>query len=527
MGRPFVKKLRGRARADGALPPRPLRLDDRRLRHLVGAARRRRASAPASRSRPTRNGDKVGLVAFGDGVERYVPAEAGASATRCASCATCSRCPPPPARTDPAPALELVARAVRRRAVVFLVSDFLHDGLERARWRSARGATTWSPCACSRPSCAAPSAGLVRVADPETGRATVIDTGSARVRAAYARRVAALARARPRRRFAARRSTCMDVPVPRVAGQGPRRGADPALLPHARAARGEAVSSPSPSRARAHRCVASAGAASAPRARTPRRSPSVDLLVRVTPGRADVEPGKGVPAHGRARVDEGPRARRRSTSVARAARGPPRGHHAARGRRSRRGDAPLPRLRLHARGRGRAVARLSATPRAGGPLEAITSEPLRLRVRPALDPKAPGAPEGPGPIPPSSKPGPLGRGRRVALLLAVASVVRERARRRARRRHGRGPAPAAGRSGRGDGGAGRARPAAHRPEDGHDERARRRRRRVRRRARVRRARASAVPAARDDVHGAGRRACAGRRRAEGALDARPRVAATS
>ncbi len=44
--------------------------------------------------------------------------------------------------TDPAPALELVARAMRRRAIVFLVSDFLHDGSRPACCRSPPAATT-------------------------------------------------------------------------------------------------------------------------------------------------------------------------------------------------------------------------------------------------------------------------------------------------------------------------------------------------------------------------------------------------
>ncbi len=58
----------------------------------------------------------------------------------------------------------------------------------------------------------------MRVRDPETGRETVLDTGSARVRAAYAHRVAAW-RARTEEALRRAKVDLLDVPVPRSPGK--------------------------------------------------------------------------------------------------------------------------------------------------------------------------------------------------------------------------------------------------------------------------------------------------------------------
>lgn len=163
-----------------------------------------------------RNGDKVGFTAFSSGVTSHVPAKKGAShALRIVR--DCLALPPQEGRTDLVPALELATRTLRRGGVVFLVSDFLADG-----W-----ATALSACArrhdvvavrIGLPELEPLARGLVRVRDPETGRATVVDAGSARVRSAYAARVGAW---RDRTEADLRRAgvDLLDVPVPRAPGK--------------------------------------------------------------------------------------------------------------------------------------------------------------------------------------------------------------------------------------------------------------------------------------------------------------------
>jgi uncharacterized protein (DUF58 family) len=169
----------------------------------------------------SRNGDKVGLVAFGSGVERFVPPKRGAGhALRIIR--DCLALPPSRGRTDLAPALRFAARVVRRRAAVFVVSDFLADGWSDALSLCARRhdviavrilAPELEPSAAGRFD---PGGALVRVRDPETGGEALADWASPRARDVYRDRVA---RWRAATDGALRRAKVdrMDVPVPRTA----------------------------------------------------------------------------------------------------------------------------------------------------------------------------------------------------------------------------------------------------------------------------------------------------------------------
>jgi uncharacterized protein (DUF58 family) len=137
-----------------------------------------------------RNGDKVGLVGFSDRVDKYVRPEKGAGhALRVVR--DCLALPGASARTDLAPALEFAARVVPRHAVVFLVSDFLAEGWEKALGQCARRHDVIAVRLIAPELAAPPEAGLLRVRDPETGAAWVVDWRDPRVREAYAERVAA------------------------------------------------------------------------------------------------------------------------------------------------------------------------------------------------------------------------------------------------------------------------------------------------------------------------------------------------
>jgi uncharacterized protein (DUF58 family) len=215
MGRPFVKKY----------------VDERELTVLflldlsasmsggfgVWSARQMAARVCACLAlSATRNGDKVGLVAFSEGVDAYVPARKGfGHALRIVR--DCLAMPARSVRTAPAPALEFVARAVRRRAIVFLVSDFLSPVAGPALSFCARRHDLIA-VRLLIPELAPPGGGLVRVRDPESGAAAVVDWGSARVRAAYAARVAEW-RALTEQELRRARVDLMDVPVPRAHGK--------------------------------------------------------------------------------------------------------------------------------------------------------------------------------------------------------------------------------------------------------------------------------------------------------------------
>ena len=145
-----------------------------------------------------RQNDRVGLLAFSDRIELFVPAKKGMThVLRIVREILSIR--PEGAGTDLAGAMRYLNLVLRRRATVFLISDFLESG------RAAHGPlrpisdTTDLRMAARRHDMIAasifdpreaelPAAGMVELQDAETGRFTLLDTGSRRVRREYARR---------------------------------------------------------------------------------------------------------------------------------------------------------------------------------------------------------------------------------------------------------------------------------------------------------------------------------------------------
>ena len=142
-----------------------------------------------------RSNDKVGLILFTDAVEKYVPAKKGTHhVLRIIRELLYHR--PRGRGTDIAEALGFLNRVTVRKAVCFLVSDFLTGGYDAAL-RIARRRHDLIPIVISDPREAElPDAGLVELEDPETGVRLLVDTSSRRVREQFASRCRALVDAR-------------------------------------------------------------------------------------------------------------------------------------------------------------------------------------------------------------------------------------------------------------------------------------------------------------------------------------------
>ena len=131
-----------------------------------------------------RNNDRVGLIIFTDEVEKFVPPKKGKKHVLRVISEILSFKPRHPG-TKISAALEFLGRVARRRAVAFLVSDFLApiDGYERALRIAARRHDV-VPVAVTDPlEEALPSVGLVELEDPETGELVVFDTSGRDARA--------------------------------------------------------------------------------------------------------------------------------------------------------------------------------------------------------------------------------------------------------------------------------------------------------------------------------------------------------
>ena len=122
-----------------------------------------------------KNNDKVGLILFSDRIERFVPPRKG----RRHALRVLRELLYYPAKgtgTDIAGALEYLARVTRRRAVAFLVSDFLAEGYEQALSVAARRHDLVAVRVGDVREAEVPPMGFVEFEDSETGERVVVNT---------------------------------------------------------------------------------------------------------------------------------------------------------------------------------------------------------------------------------------------------------------------------------------------------------------------------------------------------------------
>jgi uncharacterized protein (DUF58 family) len=129
--------------------------------------------------------DRVGCLIFSDRVLRFVPPGKGPTQAFAIAAALAETDPSGPA-TDPGPALALAGATLRHRSILFVFSDFLADDFATDLGRlSARHDVTAAFVAAPDPD-VLPGAGLVTVADLESGRRTLLDCGNPMVRQRFA-----------------------------------------------------------------------------------------------------------------------------------------------------------------------------------------------------------------------------------------------------------------------------------------------------------------------------------------------------
>ena len=134
-----------------------------------------------------RNNDRVGLMLFTDGIEVHLPpARGGEHVLRVVREVLCHE--PMGRGTDITNALRNVMSSLKKRAIVFLISDFLDENYEFALRVAARKHDVVAVAVSDPREEEMPSIGLADVEDAESGRRMIIDTSDRRVREAYRRR---------------------------------------------------------------------------------------------------------------------------------------------------------------------------------------------------------------------------------------------------------------------------------------------------------------------------------------------------
>ncbi len=131
------------------------------------------------------NNDKVGLLLFAGGVERFVPPQKGRRhVLRIVRDLYTHQTQTP--GTNLAAALDHALHVLKRRAVVVVVSDFVAEGYERSLRILARRHDAVAIAVEDPRDADLPAVGLVAVRDAETGERVVLDTSSRAVRERYA-----------------------------------------------------------------------------------------------------------------------------------------------------------------------------------------------------------------------------------------------------------------------------------------------------------------------------------------------------
>ena len=184
MGRPFIKRFREERELTVLL------VVDASASGLFGSADQLKSEIIAEVASvlafsAIRNQDKVGCLIFTDRVEKFIPPEKGhRHVLRIIRELLYFR--PEGSGTDLGRALETVTHLLKRKAVVFLISDFLDEGFETPLRLAARRHDLIALNIHDPLETELPDLGLLHLRDTETGERVWIDTGNRWVRKHFA-----------------------------------------------------------------------------------------------------------------------------------------------------------------------------------------------------------------------------------------------------------------------------------------------------------------------------------------------------
>ncbi|MCF6169870.1 MAG: DUF58 domain-containing protein [Bacteroidales bacterium] len=133
------------------------------------------------------NNDKVGVIFFSDKIEKFIPPKKGTShilriIRELIDFKAESK------GTDISEALRYLTNAIKKKATVFLISDFMDEGFDKALQIANFRHDLIAVRVTDIRETEIPDLGLVRMMDAETGQKIWVDTGSARVRAHFGNR---------------------------------------------------------------------------------------------------------------------------------------------------------------------------------------------------------------------------------------------------------------------------------------------------------------------------------------------------
>lgn len=130
------------------------------------------------------NNDKVGLVLFSDQIELYIPPKKGRSHVL-RIIRELIEFKPTNHKTNIAHALEFLSGVMKKKAIVFVLSDFIDDNYEKPLQIASKKHDITGIRLFDKRETELINIGILPLHDPETGLIQKVDTSSAKVRATY------------------------------------------------------------------------------------------------------------------------------------------------------------------------------------------------------------------------------------------------------------------------------------------------------------------------------------------------------
>ncbi|MDR9398430.1 DUF58 domain-containing protein [Salibacter sp.] len=130
------------------------------------------------------NNDKIGVVFFSDQIEKFIPPKKGRSHIL-RIIRELIDFEPEHNETDLSEALKFINSAIKKRSIVFLLSDFIDDDFQNALKISNKKHDLVALHVRDRQEETLPNIGLAPLQDPESGKTQWVDTSSKRIRDEY------------------------------------------------------------------------------------------------------------------------------------------------------------------------------------------------------------------------------------------------------------------------------------------------------------------------------------------------------
>jgi uncharacterized protein (DUF58 family) len=131
-----------------------------------------------------KNNDKVGLIIFSDKIEKFIPPRKGKQhVLRVIREILFFK--PEDSQTNLNVALEYLIKVIRRRSIVFLISDFLTEDYEKALQITNKKHDVIAIDIIDQREVELPNIGFIELEDAETGETVLVDTSNAQVRSGF------------------------------------------------------------------------------------------------------------------------------------------------------------------------------------------------------------------------------------------------------------------------------------------------------------------------------------------------------